>query len=322
MTLQRTVPVGDALLSGLLDADGNFVDAPPGGASAPRSAIMLPPPITHPAPRRALREVGIAVIDLCTPLPRGGVVHLVGPPHVGLIANLGEWTRRVWDRHNGCLVFVDWRSGVDALDGIRHYWEAQGNTARVVSVIGDAEDRGRDIPDTLLTAWTIAHHFAALGREVILGVDVSAGYPPILHARGWAEDVGSGAMTLALVETVTDGDSTAIPDDFADARVVFDAALVERKHYPAITLLRSRSRLRETAAVSERHRRLAREVERLLGDGGADDLRTAALWRLFAQPYFVAERYTGVAGTFIPLAQTLTAVEAILSHGEERETVS
>ncbi|MHB8646022.1 MAG: P-loop NTPase family protein [Thermomicrobiales bacterium] len=314
MTLQRTVPVGDALLSGLLDADGNFIDAPPGVASALRSAVMLPPLVTHSAPLRAMRAVGIAVVDLLTPLPRGGVVHLVGPQAAGVVVTLGEWTRRVWDRHNGCLVFVAWRSGAGALDGVRHYWEAQGNTARVVSVIGDAEDRERVIPAALATAWTIAHHFASRGREVILGVEVSEGYPPILHARGWAEDLGSGAITLALAETLTDGEPAAIPDDFADARVVFDAALAQRNHYPAITPLRSRSRLRETAAVSARHRRVAREAEALLGDGDANDLRTEALWRLFAQPYFVAERYTGVPGTFIPLAQTLTTVEAILGY--------
>ena len=314
MILHRTVPVGEALLSGVLDADGDFIDAPSGDASIPRSAVLLPDPIARPPSLGALREIGVAVIDLFAPLPRGGVVHLVGPPRVGVIATLGEWTRRVWDRYNGCLVFVDWHSEADALEGVRHDWPAQGNSARVVSVIGDAEDRSRDVPTALTTAWTIAHHFADHGREVILGVDISAGYPPVLHTRQWAQESASGAITLALAETSTDREQSAVPHDFADVRIAFDAALAQRKHLPAITPLRSRSRLRETAAVIDRHRELAHEVASLLANGDADDSRSEELWRLFAQPYFVAEQYTGVAGTFIPLAQTLAAVEAILRH--------
>jgi F-type H+-transporting ATPase subunit beta len=80
--------------------------------------------------------------------------------------------------------------------------------------------------------------------------------------------------------------------------------------------------LLESAAVSEEHRQVARQVRELLQryasspDTSAEDqqmVKRARRVQLFlTQPFFVAEAFTDIPGEFVPLAETLKGCKALL----------
>ena len=98
-----------------------------------------------------------------------------------------------------------------------------------------------------------------------------------------------------------------------DARIFFSRDLAKQNIWPAIDRIASRSRLLESAAVSEEHRQVARQVRELLQryasspDTSAEDqqmVKRARRVQLFlTQPFFVAEAFTDIPGEFVPLAE-------------------
>lgn len=114
--------------------------------------------------------------------------------------------------------------------------------------------------------------------------------------------------------------------DFAAADVVIHLArdLAKAKIYPAVDLRNSRSRLLETAALGEEHRRVAAQVRRVLAaalwnagdwpDPGDRLMRERArkLQNYFAQPFFVAEPYTHRPGSHVALDEALHTCRDIL----------
>jgi F0F1-type ATP synthase beta subunit len=116
-------------------------------------------------------------------------------------------------------------------------------------------------------------------------------------------------------------------EDFAAADVVPHLAreMVKAKIYPCVDLRNSRSRLLETAAISDEHRVVAARVRRVLAaalwnagdrpDAAGDRLmreRARKLQNYFTQPFFVAEPYTRRPGTHVTLQEALRTCRDIL----------
>ena len=185
--------------------------------------------------------------------------------------------------------------------------------------------------------------FVQAGSEVstLLGRMPSAvGYQPTL-----AEELGAleERITSTRRGSVTSVQAVYVPADdltdpapattFAhlDATTVLSRKVAEQGIYPAVDPLDSTSRILEPAVVGETHYEVARRVQETLqkynelqdiiailgmDELGEDDklivARARKIRKFLSQPMHVAEKFTGMPGVYVPLAETIRAAEAIL----------
>ncbi len=116
-----------------------------------------------------------------------------------------------------------------------------------------------------------------------------------------------------------------------DATTVLSRPLTALGIYPAVDPLDSTSRALDPQIVGEEHYRVATEVQRVLQRYkdlqdiiailGVDELseedklivaRARRIQRFLAQPMFVAEQFTGQAGIYTPLEETISSFKMVL----------
>jgi len=185
--------------------------------------------------------------------------------------------------------------------------------------------------------------FSMSGSEVsaLLGRMPSAvGYQPTL-----ATEMGElqERITSTRTGSITSMQAVYVPaDDYSDpapvatfthldATIALERSIVEKGIYPAVDPLGSTSRILDPNIVGEEHYRTAREVQRVLQRYkdlqdiiailGIDELseddklivaRARKIERFFSQPFFVAERFTGIEGRYVPLKETVRGFREIL----------
>ncbi len=185
--------------------------------------------------------------------------------------------------------------------------------------------------------------FIQAGAEVsaLLGrIPSAVGYQPTLANEMGAlqERIASttkGSITSVQAVYVPADDLTdpAPATTFAhlDATTVLSRRIVELGVYPAVDPLASTSRILDPSIVGEEHYRVARNVQSILQRYkelqdiiailGMDELspadkvivtRARKVQRFFSQPFFVAERYTGIDGRYVSVAETVRGFKAIL----------
>ena len=185
--------------------------------------------------------------------------------------------------------------------------------------------------------------FTQAGSEVsaLLGRMPSAvGYQPTLQTEMGAlqERITStkqGSITSVQAVYVPADDLTdpAPANTFAhlDATTVLDRAIVEQGIYPAVDPLASTSRILSPLVVGEEHYQVARGVQRVLQKYkelqdiiamlGMDELseddkltvsRARKIQRFLSQPFFVATQFTGLAGKYVPVSETVRGFKEIL----------
>jgi len=200
-------------------------------------------------------------------------------------------------------------------------------------------DHGKDV---LLFVDNI-FRFSMSGSEVsaLLGRMPSAvGYQPTL-----ATEMGElqERITSTRTGSITSMQAVYVPaDDYSDpapvatfthldATIALERSIVEKGIYPAVDPLASTSRILDPNIVGEDHYKTAREVQRVLQRYkdlqdiiailGIDELseddklivsRARKIERFFSQPFFVAERFTGIAGRYVPLKETVRGFREIL----------
>jgi F-type H+-transporting ATPase subunit beta len=116
-----------------------------------------------------------------------------------------------------------------------------------------------------------------------------------------------------------------------DATTVLSRKIVEQGIYPAVDPLESTSRILEEDVVGKEHYETARKVQEILQkykelqdiiailgmeELSEDDkitvLRARKIQRFLSQPFFVAENFTGVAGKYVPVKETVRGFKAII----------
>ena len=186
--------------------------------------------------------------------------------------------------------------------------------------------------------------FVQAGSEVstLLGRMPSAvGYQPTL-----AQEMGSlqERITSTSSGSVTSVQAVYVPADdltdpapattftHLDATTVLSRKIAEQGIYPAVDPLESTSRILEADVVGEEHYRVAREVQEhlqkyndlqdIIAILGMDELsdrdkdvvnRARKIQRFLAQPMFVAEKFTGMDGVYVPVSETVRGFAAIIS---------
>ncbi len=222
--------------------------------------------------------------------------------------------------------------------------EPPGNRLRVgltgLTLAEYFRDEGRDV---LLFIDNI-YRYTLAGVEVsaLLGRMPSAvGYQPTL-----AEEMGmlQERITSTKVGSITSIQAVYVPADdltdpspattFAhlDATVVLSRQIAELGIYPAVDPLDSTSRQLDPLVVGQEHYDTARavqstlqrykELKDIIAILGMDELsdedrlavsRARKIQRFLSQPFFVAEVFTGTAGKYVPLKETITSFRGIVN---------
>ncbi len=185
--------------------------------------------------------------------------------------------------------------------------------------------------------------FSQAGSEVsaLLGRSPSAvGYQPtlanemgVLQERITSTKKGSVTSFQAIYVPADDLTDPAPATTFAhlDSTIVLDRAISELGIYPAVDPLASTSRALAADIVGEEHYEVARGVQRVLQRYkdlqdiiailGLDELtpedkltvyRARKIQRFLSQPFTVAEVFTGTAGKYVPVKDTIRGFKMIL----------
>ena len=187
------------------------------------------------------------------------------------------------------------------------------------------------------------YRFTQAGSEVsaLLGRMPSAvGYQPTL-----ANEMGALQERIASTKkgSITSVQAVYVPADditdpapattftHLDATTVLSRKIVEQGIYPAVDPLESSSRILEPDVVGEEHYNVARRVqsvlqkykelqdiiailgmEELSDEDKVTVMRARKIQRFLSQPFHVAEKFTGVAGAYVPVAETVKGFKMIL----------
>jgi len=185
--------------------------------------------------------------------------------------------------------------------------------------------------------------FTQAGSEVsaLLGRMPSAvGYQPTLatemgelQERITSTKKGSITSVQAIYVPADDYTDPAPATTFAhlDATTNLSRAIVELGIYPAVDPLASTSRILDPHVIGAEHYQVARRVKQVLQRYkdlqdiiailGIDELseddkltvgRARRLQRFLSQPFFVAEQFTGIAGKYVLIADTIRGFQEIL----------
>jgi F-type H+/Na+-transporting ATPase subunit beta len=278
------------------------------------------------------------------------LIHNVAMKHggVSVFAGVGERTREGNDlwlefQESGVINMEDLSKSRAALvygqmtepPGARLRVALSGLT--VAEYFRDAENK-----DVLLFIDNI-FRFTQAGSEVsaLLGRMPSAvGYQPTLltemgelQERITSTKKGSITSVQAIYVPADDYTDPAPATTFAhlDATTNLSRAIVELGIYPAVDPLASTSRILDARIIGEDHYNVARAVKQVLQRYkdlqdiiailGIDELseedkltvgRARRIQRFLSQPFFVAEQFTGFAGKYVPIADTVRSFREIV----------
>jgi F-type H+-transporting ATPase subunit beta len=186
-------------------------------------------------------------------------------------------------------------------------------------------------------------------RFVMAGMEVSALLGRMPSAVGYQPTLGTdmGELQERITSTrkgsITSMQAVYVPaDDYSDpgpvatfahldATIALERAIVEKGIYPAVDPLTSTSRILDPMIVGEEHYNTARQVQQVLQRYkdlqdiiailGIEELseedrltvqRARRVEKFFSQPMFVAERYTGQAGRYVSIDDTIRGFQEIL----------
>uniref|UniRef100_E6QTI7 F1 sector of membrane-bound ATP synthase, beta subunit n=1 Tax=mine drainage metagenome TaxID=410659 RepID=E6QTI7_9ZZZZ len=288
-------PVGTAILGRMFDVFGQPIDLLPlPEGIAWRSVHRVPPALRECVSDSAVFETGIKMIDVLTPLERGGKAGLFGGAGVGKTVLLTEMIHNMMGQHHGVSIFCG--IGERCREGEELYRDMRD--AKVLPNMVMLYGQMNEPPGSRFrighAALTMAEYFRDdEQRDVLLlidnifrfvqaGAEVSAlmgqmpsrlGYQPTLSTE-------LAALEERIADTVhgaiTSIQAVYVPaDDFTDPAAVHTFAhlsasiVLSRKRaseglYPAIDPLQSSSKMATPAVIGERHYALAQQIRRTL----------------------------------------------------------
>ena len=298
------VPVGLGTLGRVFNLLGNPIDGRgPVHTTESRSIHQKPPRFDELSPKAEVLVTGIKVIDLLTPLVRGGKAGLFGGAGLGKTVILTELINRIAKIYKGYSVFAGvgerTREGNDLwLEMQETKTDASADAKSVLEstamVFGQMNEPPGARLRVALSALTMAEWFRdETGTETLLFVDnifrfsqagseVSAllgrmpsavGYQPTLATEmGELQEritsTSRGAITSVQAVYVPADDPTdpapANTFQHLDGFIYLERSISEKGIYPAIDPLASNSRLLDPQFIGEEHFDVARRVQQIL----------------------------------------------------------
>jgi F-type H+-transporting ATPase subunit beta len=169
---------------------------------------------------------------------------------------------------------------------------------------------------------------SAVGYQPTLFTEMGA-----LEERITSTQKGSITSVQAVYVPADDYTDPAVATTFAhlDATTALSRQISELGIYPAVDPLQSSSRILDPQIIGEEHYRVARGVQEtlqrykdlqdIIAILGVEELseddkvavgRARRMQRLFSQPFFVAEQFTGRPGAYVKLEDTIAAFKEVL----------
>jgi len=288
-------PVGRAILSRMFDVFGNVIDRQPTPSGVEwRSVHRAPPPLARRSTKSEIFETGIKVIDVLSPLERGGKAGLFGGAGVGKTVLLTEMIHNMIGHHEGVSIFCG--IGERCREGEELYRDMKeaGVLPNMVMVFGQMNEPPGSRFRVGHAALTMAEYFRDdEHRDVLLlidnifrfiqaGSEISGLMGQMPSRLGYQPTMGTELS--GLEERIANTDTGAITsiqavyvpaDDFTDPAAVhtfshLSASIVlSRKRaseglFPAIDPLQSSSKMATPGIVGERHYLLAQEIRSTL----------------------------------------------------------
>jgi F-type H+-transporting ATPase subunit beta len=291
------VPVGESLLGRMLNVFGEVID---GGAPLEavewRSIHQPPVPLARRAIRSEIFETGIKVIDLLSPLERGGKAGLFGGAGVGKTVLITEMIHNVVGRYGGVSLFCGIGERSREAEELYRDIRGAGVLDRTVMVFGQMNEPPGVRFRVGHAALTIAEYFRDQAhRDVLLlidnifrfiqaGSEVSGLMGRIPSRVGYQPTLGTELAELEeRISSTAGGAITSIQavyvpaDDFTDpaathtfahlsASVILSRKRASQGLYPAVDPLRSDSKMLTPPVVGRRHYRIAGAVRRTLAE--------------------------------------------------------
>lgn len=286
------IPVGPGLLGRTISGVGEPLDDlpwPPEDIEATYPVNALPP---NPLERQLIDtaiQLGIRSLDGLLTCGRGQRIGIFGEPGVGKSTLLADIARNtdadvvviglIGERGREVREFIDRQLGPAGL-------------AKSVLVVATSERPAMERVKACYVATTIAEYFRDRGQNVLLLMDsitrfaraqreiglaageppTRRGFPPSLFATlpRLLERSGPGkrGSITGIYTVLVEGDGTLDPvaeevQAILDGHVHLSQELAQRNHFPAIDVLRSRSRLMDVV-VPDQHRANAARIRELL----------------------------------------------------------
>jgi len=299
MEVERThkkllVPVGKNVLGRVINVYGEPIDNK-GLIEGERWEIIRPgPKFQKQKPEIEILETGIKVIDLLTPVIKGGKVGLFGGAGVGKTVLLMELIHNIAFKYQGYSIFAGVGERTREGNELILEMEESGVMKNVSMIFGQMNEVPaarfrtpyagvtmaeyfRDVEklDVLLFLDNI-FRFVQAGSEVsaLLGRSPSAvGYQPTL-----ATEMGFLQERIASTQdgSITSFEAVYVPADditdpapatvfsHLDSTIVLSREIAEQGIYPAVDPLQSNSLALDPKIVGEKHYKVATEVQRIL----------------------------------------------------------
>ncbi len=290
-----TVPVGEELLGRVLNVFGDPIDHEPLPEGLERKPTLQKSlPLTERTTKAEVFATGIKVIDVLSPLERGGKAGLFGGAGVGKTVLIMEMIHNVVGQHEGMSMFCG--IGERCREGEELYRELQEagvleNTVLMFAQMNEPPGARFRMGHAALT---VAEHFRDdLHRDVLLlidnvfrfiqaGMEVSGLMGRIPSRLGYQPTMGTelSALQERIASTrsgaITSIQAVYVPaDDFTDpaavhtfghlsASIVLSRDRASQGLYPAIDPLKSDSKMLTPQVVGRRHYDIAQRVRQTL----------------------------------------------------------
>jgi F-type H+-transporting ATPase subunit beta len=288
-------PVGRSIVSRMFDVFGNAIDRGEAlGEVEWRSVHREPPALSRRSTTSEVFETGIKVIDVLTPLERGGKAGLFGGAGVGKTVLLTEMIHNMIDHQDGVSIFCGigerCREGAELYEAMKE----AGVLPKMVMIFAQMNEPPGARFRVGDAALTMAEYFRDdEHRDVLLlvdnifrfiqaGMEVSSLMGQMPSRLGYQPTMGT--ELAGLEERIANTDSGAITsiqavyvpaDDFTDpaavhtfshlsASIVLSRERASEGLYPSVDPLQSSSRMATPGIVGAQHYALAQEIRQTL----------------------------------------------------------
>ncbi|MEA5574365.1 F0F1 ATP synthase subunit beta [Calothrix sp. UHCC 0171] len=289
------VPVGKALLGRMFNVFGTTIDQrEPLTDVMQRSIHQTAVPLTQQATQSEILETGIKIIDVLTPIERGGKAGLFGGAGVGKTVLITEMIHNMVSQHQGVSLFCGIGERNREAEELYQEMQATGVLEQTVMVFGQMNEPPGARFRVGHAALTMAEYFRDDARQDVLllidnifrfiqaGQEVSGlmgelpsrvGYQPTLATE--LADLEE-RITSTTAGAITSVQAVYVPaDDFTDpaavhtfghlsASIVLSRQRASEGFYPAVDPLRSSSKMLMPTIAGKRHYEIALAVRQTL----------------------------------------------------------
>lgn len=324
----NSIPVGSAVLGRVLNANGEPIDHKGDLVDAMHQPLYVPDAKSAGTTSTRVLETGIKVLDLMAPASYGSTIGMMAGPGLGLAVVAEELMNTLVTRHQAVLVVAGMSETTYDASMLREIVRDIEAEDHVVMLFEQTTDMITVRQQLLHTAMTIAAHFGGAGHEVLLVLDRHLAIPKMVadvHLFSAAKDIPS-LLFVPMNDLDQPADSSVLNE--LDVQWWFSRARAKQNLWPAIDPLASRSRVLESNAVSQEHRQVAQRVRDVLlryyelrERSGSETLseedrsvlaRGERIDLFLTQPFFVAEAYTDLPGTYVTIEETISSFRDLL----------